>query len=97
MIDESIVQRILLALFFAPLGREGIQASDCANQHAELNPEPQTTPPGLFRVLTKMSPLGLCFLKQAWKDLEATEGYECLGYGFASQRFEPEYLHFFWW
>jgi len=50
VIDESIVQRILLALFFAPLG--------------------------LFRVLTKMSPLGLCFLKQAWKDLEATEGYE---------------------
>ncbi|CAE7815510.1 Gbe1, partial [Symbiodinium necroappetens] len=49
VIDDSVVQRILLALFFAPLG--------------------------LFRVLTKMSPLGLCFLKQAWKDLEANEDY----------------------
>mmetsp|Transcript_55320 Transcript_55320/g.103771 ORF Transcript_55320/g.103771 Transcript_55320/m.103771 type:complete len:563 (-) Transcript_55320:39-1727(-) len=48
-IDNSILQRVLLTIFFTPLG--------------------------LFRVLTKMSPLGLCFLKQAWAELEAAEGY----------------------
>ncbi|CAE7403241.1 GBE1 [Symbiodinium natans] len=50
VVDNSFVQRVLLSLFFAPLG--------------------------LFRLATKMSPLGLCFFKQAWKELNATEGYE---------------------
>ena len=52
VVDNSFVQRVLLSLFFAPLG--------------------------LFRLATKMSPLGLCFFKQAWKELNATEGYEHL-------------------